>query len=1168
MHLISIKIAGFKSFADPVTIHVPRSLSGIVGPNGSGKSNIIDAMRWVVGESSAKSLRGGTLDDVIFNGSALRKPAGQASVELLFDNSLSQCSGQWERYAEISIRRTVTRDGISEYFINGTRARRRDVRELFLGTGFGPRSYSIIEQGMISRIVEGKPENLSEFIEEASGVSKFREKRHETLLKLNRVEDNLERLNDMRLEIEKRIRQLKYQADQARRYTSNKERLDSLKIQLLAHAWREMNHQVSEMHASKSKLDLELEKRTAGVRAVEVDLEKARQHRLNLESTLTDVQMEQFRINADISDFDRRIKECAEEIERTKDEIHAKSIQIGETERAIVSQRDKAKSAAMEYERVLAQLSSTKEILQTEQSNLNQEESQQSENQKLAEKLEQQVIEAVRRRESAFSALAENRNKLTSTIESFESVTKEISRLEDVSSKFVADSSQKVMNGVAVECDRLKAQIHQMESDLSERRTQIDQYAVELESLREGARDIRVQLAALERSLGASPTEDDEEFSNWLENHQLADSKELYTTVTVSDGWERAVDRVLGEKLGALCVDDLSVVMRAVDSQNFSTPQYFVNGGADSELELRFDSLARHVKSPNQRAEKLLAGVYTADTLTSAMSMKGQLSANECVVTVDGSMVGVNWFAPAIGDDQSTGKLETASLIHELREQVVEFNAIEEAKKNQIDTLRIQVSDLELKLGQKRSYLVTRIDELEKIRTKLNESEVQRLQTVTKLAELDDRKQLLSDARVHLETDQTALQHHLQTETEALAAAEQQREVRMEQSKAYSQKLKAMHDSVSETVHKCYQLELQAQNFIANQNLAESSLSDLEQRVSDFRHEMESLEMNLASTGDPTESLQVSMDELVSKRKTVDSKLAQVRNQIEEAEIRRRKLDESRVQNQFGVEEINHKLQQQNIELGRLSAQSEELKQKISDRKSDAETVVASLDDSFDYEEATAKYERLEKRIESIGSVNLVAVEQYEQEIERKSYMDEQYNDLMRAMETLQQTIRKIDKESRDRFNETFSFVNSEFQRLLPSLFGGGSGHLELTGEYPNNAGLKIYARPKGKRIDNIQALSGGEKALTAVALILSLFQLNPSPVCLLDEIDAPLDDENVHRLCYSLHALSDNTQMIVITHNKITMESVDSLIGVTMPEPNVSRVLSVELLEAQEFAA
>lgn len=848
MHLISIKIAGFKSFADPVTIHVPRSLSGIVGPNGSGKSNIIDAMRWVIGESSAKSLRGGTLDDVIFNGSAQRKPAGQASVELLFDNSLSQCSGQWERYAEISIRRTVTRDGISEYFINGTRARRRDVRELFLGTGFGPRSYSIIEQGMISRIVEGKPESLSEFIEEASGVSKFREKRHETLLKLNRVEDNLERLNDMRLELEKRIRQLKYQANQARRYTSNKERLDSLKIQLLAHAWREMNHQVSETHASKSKLDLGLEKRTALVRAVEVDLEKARQHRLNLESTLTDVQMERFRINADISDFDRRIKECAEEIERTKGEIRAKSIQIGETERAIVSQRDKAKSAAIEHERVLAQLSSAKEILQTQQSKLKQEESQQSEKQNLAEKLEQRVIEAVRRREPAFSALTENRKNLASTVESIESVTEEISRLENVSSKFVADSSHQVLNGVVVECDKLKAQIHQMESDLSERRTQIDQYAVELESLRESARETRVQLAALERSLGASSTDDDEEFSNWLEDHQLADSKELFTTVAVSDGWERAVDRVLGAKLGAFCVDDLSVVMRAVDSQKFSTPQYFVNGGVDSELELRFDSLARHVKSPNQRAEKLLASVYTADTLTSAMSMKGQLSANECIVTADGSMVGVNWFAPAIEDDQSTGRLETASLIHVLREQVVEFDAIEEAKKNQIDTLRIQVSDLELKLGHKRSDLVTKIDELEKIRTKLNESEVQRIQTVTKLGELDDRKQLLSDARLSLETEQTALQRNLQTETEALADVEQQREKHLVQSKAYSQKLKAMHDSVNETFHKCYQLELQAQNFIANRKLAESSLSDLEQRVSDFRSEIESLEMKLASS--------------------------------------------------------------------------------------------------------------------------------------------------------------------------------------------------------------------------------------------------------------------------------------------------------------------------------
>ncbi len=1167
MHLISIKISGFKSFADQVALHVPRSLSGIVGPNGSGKSNVVDAIRWVVGESSAKSLRGGTLDDVIFSGSSKRKPAGQASVELLFDNSLSRCGGQWEKYAEISIRRTVTRDGISEYFINGTRSRRRDVKELFLGTGFGPRSYSIIEQGMISRIVEGKPEDLSEFIEEASGVSKFREKRHETLLKLKRVEINLERLDDMRGEIDKRIRQLKYQAEQARRYTEQKERLDSLRIQLLAYSWQDLSRQVAEIKAAKSDLAVELEKRTARVRAVEANLEESREKRLELESQLTDMQMELFRINAEISDCDRRIKECAEDIERTQHELQSKSSQLVDTENAIVEQQEKASAAGDSYQRIQTQLTDAQDALQAQQSRMMREEAQQAEFQSQVEAIDQQVIEAVRRRESAFAALEQNRQNLIASSDTINSVSAEIVQLNSETSEHSREDSDQQVKRVAGECDQLRAEIDQLESDLTENRTRIDWLSIELDALRESARETRVQLGALERSLAAAATEFDEEFASWLAEHNLAEAKELYTAVTVSDGWERAVDRVLGEKLTALCVDDIGSVGRKLEDRKFSTRCFFVNGGG-AVSNGQAGGLAQHVESPNHSAEGLLAGVYTAESMSAAMMMQDQLNGSECVVTPDGAMVGVNWCAPAVGEEQSTGRLETANLVRELRRKVVEIDAVEEEKKRGIEELRNRVSAFENQLTGKRQRLARRISELERTRAQMNEREVRRLQAITKLDDLKSRERQMQSLRSDLETEQVRMRRVLQQESEALAVVEQEKEARLKQSRTQTQELKELQNTVSDSIRSCYQLELEAQKFIADQKLAESSITDLQQRKSDIRAEVQALETKLLTAGDPTVSLQANLNEFVAQRKTADAQLAEMRNSIEGVESERRQLDETRLQNQFKVEEVNLTLQERNAELGRLSAQCEEVRQKISDRNADAETVSAGLDAAFDHEATVAQLERLEKRIDSIGSVNLVAVEQYEQELERKSYMDGQFDDLTRAMETLQKTIRKIDRESRERYNETFSLVDSEFQRLIPRLFGGGSGHLELTGEYPDNAGLKIYARPKGKRIHNIQALSGGEKALTAVALILSMFQLNPSPVCLLDEIDAPLDDENVYRLCSSLHELSDATQMILITHNKITMESVDALIGVTMPEPNVSKVLSVDLLEAQEFAA
>lgn len=1168
MHLLSIKIAGFKSFADPVTIHVPKTLSGVVGPNGSGKSNIIDAMRWVIGESSAKSLRGGTLDDVIFNGSAQRKPASQASVELLFDNSLSRCGGQWAKYAEISVRRTIARDGLSEYSINGTRCRRRDVKELFTGTGFGARSYSIIEQGMVSRIVEGKPEDLSAFIEEASGVSRFREKRHETHLKMNRVEQNLERLEDMRHEIDKRLRQLKYQAEQARRYTRQKAKLHDLRVQLLAFEWGELNRQVEAKRASKSDLELGLEQRTVRLRALEADLEQVRQDRLGLETKLTDAQMEQFRIDAEIADHDRRIKESTEQWEATKAQVETRQTQVRETEQLISDQKEKARFAGLEFDRVGQLLAESTQVLRVKQTQLKKGEESQVALQQKVDHLDQLVIDAVRRQESASTALEQNNRSFEIAVKDLEDVKGEITRLlTDVEYEESRSANQEIVEANRI-CDQLRSEIDGLEFTLTDQRTLADKLAIELDALRESAQETHVHLGTLERVISAAATEVDEEFSNWLVENDLQSAHELYRNVAVSDGWERAVDRVLGEKLSALCVDDIEPIARKINEQKFPSRRYFVSGGSANGSKSHPRSLSRLVKSSNHTAEAMLAGVYTADSLDVALGMRNELGGNECVVTEHGALVGANWFSPALSDEESTGILETANHARELREKVAEFNALKEETTRQINETRESVAGIETRLGEKRKLLAEKTEHLEQLRTKVSEDESRRLRCAARLNEMQLQAQQLSEKISALETEQTETRKALEAENEALTSIEQQRLGQLTRSRAQTAELRDLQEQVSDEVRNCHRFELETQKIDAERQIAVSSLADLEQRLSEFQSEIEMLKAKLASSGDPTGSLKQALAEFVRQKQTAETRLVAVRNEIEESEIQRRQMDEERLQRQLAVDEVNLKLQEQNVELGRLCGQSDEIGLKISELDANAEEVLASLDEQFDYEDAVSKFERLERRIDSTGSVNLVAVEQFEQESERKEYMDRQYDDLTRAMETLKQTIKKIDKESRERFIETFSIVNSEYQRLLPKLFGGGSGHLELIGEYPENSGMRIYARPKGKRILNIQALSGGEKALTAIALILSFFQLNPSPVCLLDEVDAPLDDDNIYRLCESLQSLSNTTQLIVITHNKITMEFVDTLIGITMPEPNVSKILSVDLMEAQEFAA
>ncbi len=1167
MRLKSIKIAGFKSFADPIAIHVQHPLSAIVGPNGAGKSNVIDAMRWVTGESSAKSLRGGMLDDVIFSGSSVRKAASRATVELLIDNSLGRCPGQWASFSEISIRRTVTREGASDFYINNTPCRRSDIRDIFLGTGFGSRSYSIIEQGMISRIVDAKPEDLSQYIEEASGVSKFRARRHETNLRLNRTQENLVRLDDMRTEVEHHLRQLKRQADQAKRYRKLKEKAYVLQAQILAAEWQHLTAAAAKLEAEIASCMTEKESQTTAVRRHETELEQSRQRQIEKRNQVHEIQMQEYAVKADISNLEQRIKEADQKRNQARENLAAVSAQIEQIERDVTDLQHKQGLFAEEIlqteelrKQAEAQLAEKQRDLSVSERGLNVSQTE-------AEQVKQQLTDAITRKDSLQAVRADVENRLGQSESRIIELKRELNDLEAAMEQSKSAPLQMRFDELIDQGDALRQKLEKSESALTEKRALADQFTGEIESLLNDMHDVQVKLNTLQQ--GAYASERTQAAKQWLKEQVQVEAIEISEKVAVREGWERAVDGVLGERLSALLVDDVGQLAARIENRTFPARVYFVdNANVGSRFSEHVDSLTRFVDSEDHVIVNMLSGVYIADSIEDALRRQRDLKNDECVVTAEGAMIGPNWFSPAVGSDSSPGVLETAQLIRQCRKQAQYIGEREQEKRAQIAANRQEILNLELDLSQYRSQSAEVAAELEVARRGLAEIDSDRVRSMERVNQLR--------IQIHQRGDeQLQMKSQLETLTAELSAAMRNYDQISEKFTLKAAALQTQADqvdrqraAVSEAIHVRHQHELSWQQQQSNANLLSTSIMDLQDRSRTLCAQRDESAASLAQAGDPAAELRQQLEQLVVEARTWESQLHSARAATEESEDSYRELDKKRIAAQLEVEKIGDVIHKHQIETSKLTVMREDLQHKLAEANTTPEEQAAALPDDFDYDEYVAKLERLNTRIEKEGTVNLIAVEQYEEEIKRKEYMDRQHEDLTRAIEILRDTITKIDLESEEQFVETFNMVESEFRRLVPLLFGGGSGNLEMTGDYPQDAGIRIFVRPKGKRIRHLQSLSGGEKALTAVALLLSFFQLNPSPLCLLDEIDAPLDDENVYRLCQSLKDLAGSTQVILITHNKITMEAADALIGVTMPEANVSRVLSVDLQDAQEYAA
>ena len=895
MRLSKIKLSGFKTFVEPTTLSLPSTIVGIVGPNGCGKSNVIDAVRWVLGESSAKYLRGESMSDVIFNGSSLRKPVSTATIELLFDNTDKKVGGEYSKYNEISTKRVITRDGQSRYFLNGTKCRRKDITTLFLGTGLGPRSYAIVQQDTISRLIEAKPDDMRIFLEEAAGVSKYKQKRKETESRIKNTRENLNRLNDIREEIEKQLRRLKTQSNAAKRYKKYKSREKEIHAEVLFSRINSLLFKLKDNQEEVQQHQSAFDQNLTELRKTEADIEEQRVTEAEATQNFNNAQKDYFELQSKIARLEQSI-EYEKELESQK------SFNVQEIQKELERINKEHKEDSGQINQISSALS----------------------------KLEQTIITASSTVNGLEQTLNELEGNLQGVSEQNESMTNEINELNTV-----------------VETESVKISV------LSKQMTQIDD--------------------------------------------QKRTIKNLHEAESIFKQLEKEIE----------------------SSKIYFDPQSF-------------------------------------EIITNKLDLLGE-------------------------------KLVSLSLKFQTIEQEITKNEgqINSSKKN-------------LKLAK----------------GKLNE---------------------LATDKEKLDQQKIGLSNEINT---------------------YKQKINSQRPSLQK-------LELKAESNRSTISALKNAINRLESQKTQIKAKSLEITKGTRKKSDPTAEVMEQLKSLLNHSLESEQTLNTLREQLENIQATLRNYEIDRTNKNAEVNQSREILEKYKLSIRELEVRKEGLDDQLSANGYSYESIKESIVETLNETELEQELEKILRSIERLGPINLAASNEYEEEAKRKDNLDSQFDDLNRALDTLNGAIKQIDDESMKRFNETFAKVNIGLKKHFPRLFDGGKAYLELEKDDPLDGGVIVMARPPGKRNSNIHLLSGGEKALTAVALLFSIFELNPAPFCLLDEVDAPLDDTNVARFCEIVKEMSDSVQFVVITHNKTTMELTNQLIGVTMSEPGVSRLVTVDLDEA-----
>jgi chromosome segregation protein len=1166
MRLKQIRLAGFKSFVDPTTVTFPGNRCAIVGPNGCGKSNIIDAVRWVMGESSARQLRGEALTDVIFNGSTTRKPTALASIELSFDNSDGRIGGEFAGYAEIDIRRQVTRDSQSAYFLNGNKCRRRDIMDIFLGTGFGPRSYSIIEQGMISQLVEAKPEDLRVYLEEAAGISKYKERRRETENRIRHTEENLDRLKDIREELGRQLDHLQRQAKAAERYRELKAEERTTTAQLHALRLAALEAALAQREAEIRTLEVALERAVAQQRSVDADIEKSRVRHAEQSDEFNRVQGRFYQLGADIARIEEAVAYNQQRVKQLELDLDAVSQRRKETQKQLAMDDDQIRNLRSALAEAGPRVEAARAADQRSNEALEGAETHLKEWQSHWEAFTERA--AANQRESDVES---------SRIEHVEQVLQRLraraAQLDDESRNLVtgdtSDDIGELAAGIEAETAALKGAELDMEHCLAELGASREDLLIReqvLEEARTDVQQLRHELASLEAVQRAALGRTEGAADDWLRAQRLTDAPRIGEALSVRSGWELAVETVLGDRLQAVHVNSIAAYAEPLTSLKHGVVT-LVDGEATTQADHALPALATFVKT-SVPLGSLLGGVYAAPSLAAALEQRGKLGPGQSIITRDGVWLGADWLRLDRGDDIGYGIIERGQQLDLLRERVeqAELNLTE--LQGRVAQGRARVDALD----QRRQELHGKINALSQVlgqlradhgvhRVRLEEADARRERLRRDGADIAQQiaheEARLTTARTNLGQAEQA-RERFDTERTMLAGA---RDANMQAVEQARKQARADRDTF-------HALNSERQHLLSRLEATETARQRLLRQQQELDDRQGELTQGIESSQGPLPGLQQELEGKLTDRLAVEHKLTEVRSVLEAADAQVRELETKRGEHAQAVENVRAAL-----ETSRVQRQGEVVKRGgLVEQLETTGLTLAAVRETLpaDATESTwtEQLERIANRIQRLGPINLAAIEEYQAAAERKEYLDKQHADLVEALETLGGAIKRIDRETRTRFKETFDAVNSRLGELFSKVFGGGHAYLELTGEDLLDTGVTLMARPPGKRNASIHLLSGGEKAMTAIALIFAIFHLNPSPVCLLDEVDAPLDDSNVVRFASLIREMSEGVQFIVITHNKLTMEMADHLMGVTMHEPGVSRLVSVDVEEAAQMAA
>ena len=1168
MKLEKIKLSGFKSFVDPTTIPVHGNLTAIVGPNGCGKSNIIDAIRWVMGESSAKHLRGGSMADVIFNGSSTRKPVSTASVELIFDNSEGKIGGEYAHYNSIAIKRQVSRDGQSVYVLNGAKCRRKDITDIFLGTGLGSRSYAIIEQGTISRMVEAKPEELRVHIEEAAGISKYKERRSETETRMKHTRENLERLDDLRDEVDKQIKHLQKQAEKAEKYTELKKQERQYKLELLAMRWQLYHQAAQELEAKLQEVAVGHNQLFTNLRELASKIETKRGDYKTQQQELNQIQSDYYNAVAEVSSLEQTIRhnetsfeDATQEINRSQQQASNYHLEINADLLALAAIKKGISEAEISLKTAEAQEQETAQALKDHQLQKNswqaQWETHRTENSKFKEQAEIQRV-TITQLESQnqqlqirMDKLHAERNELSAHEfqHEVEALTEAIVLLENQRTEFHTQ-----LENHRQTIDNHREQVKQFHSNLHDNRTELQH--------------VKGKITSLELLQQHAMGKDNKKLNDWLTQMGLSDNRRLAEFLDVSPGWETAVETVLEGNLEAICTDNIEPCIAELSQLDDSSLSLFdTTNAVPTPLTATLDNpLLAKVSAPWDLSA-FLSGVYCADNSQSARALSTQLKPHESVITQDGTWFGPGWVCVKHQKDTKSGVLQREK---ELRQHKQRLEALQTA----IETLENQTQDAELRLKEIESTRETMQQQHNALGIELskNQSEASAIN-----ARLDQHQRRLAHINSELETISDDISENaeklmsakalLQEAETAIAKQEENRQRLDKHNGEIQNQSQPIEQAANEARQNVYNIKAKLESLRASETLTGKQLERLqsqqEQALSRIAELKDKLEITLA----PIDGEKKQLAQMLINKQDLESQLKTHRGRLDEIEAQITQLSENHQQTERDLEKQREKLDTLRLDLQESKVRQQSVNEQLNEINADAEEVIKTLPEAAEEPAWKRKVDELTGQIERLGTINLTAIEEFQAQSERMEFLDEQHADLTEALNTLDQAISKIDKESKLRFQETFDKINAGLQDKFPRLFGGGQAYLELTEDDLLESGVNVIARPPGKRNSSIHLLSGGEKALTAVALVFSIFDLNPAPFCLLDEVDAPLDDANVVRFSKMVEDMSESIQFLYISHNKVTMEIAKQLAGVTMKEPGVSRMVAVDIDEAVSLA-